>query len=346
MTEAEMEVDIDSDDDPITSSYDIFIKPQIADGRQVYIIQFPNRDIEQRYSGATDSQPSKFRIKPNSGMVEMDVPIDARRNYDKDKGVKWGDAIKKSNMVKGGGSHGLPGGFGIGGAHATGRGRGRGEELDPQRVMEDYEGAIQREQVLVKQTLGGQIIPVEKTSPQYFVGAFDRVAFLMSNLTPDKLHLTPVDHIVQLRPQFHHIDAHAEQERQGRPRDPGTVPRTTEARAIHMTVKSNIDGEEDMVDNIGVRIAAAQQEQWQKHRYVDEDNQQAWDAFEDHLFVVADKDENGNPQELSPDTVPKLISGLDDMAYIDSISAPNNASKLSRSKLDEETVTLSDSDEE
>ncbi|PQE13739.1 dna-directed RNA polymerase iii complex subunit rpc37 protein [Rutstroemia sp. NJR-2017a BVV2] len=333
----EMEVDIDSDDDPITSSYDIFIKPQIADGRQVYIIQFPNRDIEQRYSGATDSQPSKFRIKPNSGMVEMDVPIDARRNYDKDKGVKWGDAIKKSNMVKGGGSHGLPGGFGIGGAHATGRGRGRGEDmLDPQRVMEDYEGAIQREQVLVKQTLGGQIIPVEKTSPQYFVGAFDK----------DKLHLTPVDHIVQLRPQFHHIDAHAEQERQGRPRDPGTVPRATEARAIHMTVKSNIDGEEDMMDNIGVRIAAAQQEPWQKHRYVDEDNQQAWDAFEDHLFVVAEKDENGNPQELSPDTVPKLISGLDDMAYIDTISAPNNASKLSRSKLDGETVTLSDSDEE
>lgn len=167
-----MDIDMEEEDDPIVSSYDIFIKPRISEGREIYVLQFPNRDIEQRYAGSNDAQPLKFRTKPKAGMVEMDVPIDARRNYDKDKGVKWGDAIKKSQMVKGGGSHGLPGGFGIGGAQPTGRGRGRAQEVDPEKVMADFEGAIRTEQVLVKQTLGGQIIPVDQNSPQYFLGAF------------------------------------------------------------------------------------------------------------------------------------------------------------------------------
>lgn len=167
-----MDIDMEEEDDPIVSSYDIFIKPHISEGREIYVLQFPTRDIEQRYAGSNDAQPLKFRTKPKAGMVEMDVPIDARRNYDKDKGVKWGDAIKKSQMVKGGGSHGLPGGFGIGGAQPTGRGRGRAQELDPEKVMADFEGAIRTEQVLVKQTLGGQIIPVDQNSPQYFLGAF------------------------------------------------------------------------------------------------------------------------------------------------------------------------------
>ncbi|KAM0145092.1 hypothetical protein ACHAP3_000214 [Botrytis cinerea] len=335
MPENNMDIDMEEEDDPIVSSYDIFIKPRISEGREIYVLQFPNRDIEQRYAGSNDAQPLKFRTKPKAGMVEMDVPIDARRNYDKDKGVKWGDAIKKSQMVKGGGSHGLPGGFGIGGAQPTGRGRGRAQEVDPEKVMADFEGAIRTEQVLVKQTLGGQIIPVDQNSPQYFLGAFQS----------DKLHLTPIDHMVQMRPQFHHIDAHVEQEKQNRPRE-GPAPKATEARAIHMTVKSNIDGEEDGSDNIGVRISAAQQEQWIKHRYVDEDHQSAWECYHENMFIYPEQDEKGEEQELSPDVVPKLTTGIDDMAYMDTISAPNNAAKMSRAKVDAQTIDLDADDEE
>jgi len=255
-------------------------------------------------------------------MVEMDVPLDTWRNYDIDKGIKWGDAIKKSNEAKGGGSHGLPGGFGIGGAPAgLGRGRGRGEadpEVTKQRIIDDYAGAVQRKQVLTEQTLGGQSVLAEETTPNYFIGSF----------RSDQLHLTPVDHIVQMRPQFHHIDAQTEQERINRPRDPGAVTRVAEARAIHMTVKSTVDGEEDRSDNMGLRIAAAQQEAWRRHRYVDEDSGEAWTAFHEHLFVGPAEKE----QEELMDKMPKLTSGLDDMDYMDSISAPNDAAKLSRSK--------------
>jgi len=169
------DVEMDEDSDPIKASYDVYIKPHISSDRQIYILQFPNRDSKQHYSAANHSQPLELRIKPEAGMLELDVPIDAWRNYDREKGVRWGEAMRRSNMSKGGGSHGLPGGFGIGGSQPSSRSRGRGEgddEVNQEAILEDYAGAIQREQVLSKQTLGGQSAPNEETTPQYMIGVF------------------------------------------------------------------------------------------------------------------------------------------------------------------------------
>lgn len=163
------------DPDPIKSSYDVYIKPGMTGERQIYVLQFPNRDAREHYSKDNNSEPLKLRVKPESSMVEIDVPIDVWQNYDKEKGIKWGDAMKKSSMSKGGGSHGLPGGFGIGGAQPTGRGRGRGElddELNHERLLGDYAGAVQRDQVLKKQTLGGQSVHKEVTNPQYMIAVW------------------------------------------------------------------------------------------------------------------------------------------------------------------------------
>lgn len=170
--------DIDQDHpdpDPIKSSYDVYIKPSISGDRQIYVLQFPNRDAKQHYSQENNSQPLKLRIKPEAGMLEVDVPLDVWRNYDREKGVKWGDAVKKSDMAKGGGSHGMPGGFGIGGAQPTGRGRGRGnvdDEFNQESLLADYSAAVQRDQVLKKQTLGGQSVLKEDTNPQYMIGVW------------------------------------------------------------------------------------------------------------------------------------------------------------------------------
>jgi len=169
------DVEMDQDLDPIKASYDVYVKSHISSDRQIYILQFPNRDGKQHYSAANESQPLKLRIKEKAGMLELDVPVDAWRNYDRARGIKWGEAMKRSNMVKGGGSHGIPGGFGIGGAQPSGRGRGRGDsddEINQQRLPEDYAAAIQREQVLTKQTLGGQSVANQETTPQYMIGAF------------------------------------------------------------------------------------------------------------------------------------------------------------------------------
>ncbi|KAL3427235.1 DNA-directed RNA polymerase iii complex subunit rpc37 [Phlyctema vagabunda] len=332
------------DPDPIKATYDVFIKPCISDSRQIYILQFPNRDSKQPYSQSNDSQPYKLRVKPQAGMLEMDVPVDAWRNYDKEKGMKWGDAMRKSNKM--GQSHGMPGGFGIGGAAApAGRGRGARDELltpaDEGRILADWSGAVQREQVLTKQTLGGQSVPRETSSPQYMIGAFKK----------DQLHLTPISHIVQMRPQFHHIDAQSEQEKMGRPRDSTAAARPTEQRLVHQTAKVNVDGEEDTTESMTVRITAAQQEQWRGHRYVDEDSAEAWAAFHENMFIGKDLDDDDAPEGEDVDMeakgssaagkapattlknqVPSLVSRLDNAQYLDTISAPNDMVKLSRSK--------------
>jgi DNA-directed RNA polymerase-3 subunit RPC5 len=167
MADVEME-----DSDPIKASYDVFIKPHMSGTQQVFILQFPNRDSRQHYSARHQSQPLKMRVKPTAGMVELDVPMDVYRNYDKDKGVRWGGAMKKSKA-----NHGLPGGFGIGGSVTAGRGRARNipeEHAAQQQLLDDFDNCVREEHVLVKQTLGGQTIPTEENTPQYMIGTFEK----------------------------------------------------------------------------------------------------------------------------------------------------------------------------
>ena len=171
MTDSDPEIE----SDPIKASYDVYIKPSISEDRQIYILQFPNRDVKQPYDAKHESQPYTMRVKEKAGMVELDVPVNVWANFDRDKGVRWGEAIKKSNNAKNGGSHGLPGGFGIGGAAHSGRGRGRGaddEDVNVQMLMRNYDAAVINGQVLQKQTLGGQFISNEDTTPRYMIGAF------------------------------------------------------------------------------------------------------------------------------------------------------------------------------
>ena len=97
-----------------------------------------------------------------------------------------------------------------------------------------------------------------------------------------------------------------------------------------MTVKSNVDGEEETTDTMAERISAAQAEPWKTQRYIDEDSGEAWDAFHKYLFVGAGAELEDNEDLLA--NMPQLRSALDDVEYLDTISAPRDAAKLSRSK--------------
>jgi DNA-directed RNA polymerase-3 subunit RPC5 len=163
------------DSDPILKSYDIYIKPGMSQEREIYVLQFPNRSYRLPYLSRLDSQPEKLRTKPKSGMVEMDVPVDTWNFYDRLKGVQWGEALKESISTKGKGSHGLPGGFGIGGTQPRGRGRGKTEEEENSnhlKTLGDFGGALERDQVLKKQTLGGQVVTKNESNPTYMIGTF------------------------------------------------------------------------------------------------------------------------------------------------------------------------------
>ena len=167
--------DVKKDHDPVVAQYDVFIKPQLEGDRKIFILQFPNREKSKPYDAKHGCPPIELRVKPKAGMVELDVPLDVYRNYDRAKGIKWGEAIRKSEMAKGGGSHGLPGGFGIGGAAPVARGRGRGEAEegeDQERLLANYDRAVEDGHVLRKQTLGGQFVAKNSTSPIYMVGTF------------------------------------------------------------------------------------------------------------------------------------------------------------------------------
>jgi DNA-directed RNA polymerase III subunit RPC5 len=132
-----------------------------------------------------------------------------------------------------------------------------------------------------------------------------------------------------MRPQFHHIDAHTELEHQLRARDPSAAAaRSFEARAVHMTVKSSIDGEEDTGENMTERITTVQQEPWTHHRYVDEDSADAWETFDGDLFVYDEVvEKQGRPEQIQ-----HLASGFEDEELLDTISVTRDAAKLSRKK--------------
>lgn len=121
---------------------------------------------------------------------------------------------------------------------------------------------------------------------------------------------------MQLRPQFHHIDAQTELERR-QSREP-TATRSVDPRAIHMTVKPTVDGEEETTDTMAERIRAVQEEPWRKLEYVDEDSVDAWELYNDNLFVEA------------KETLPQLVSSMTGSEYLDTISAPRAPAKLAR----------------
>jgi hypothetical protein len=63
--------DEDFDDDPTVRTYDIFMSDQLKE--HIYLLQYPIRNPEDPY--CNDYLPSEARIKPNEGLLEVDVPI-------------------------------------------------------------------------------------------------------------------------------------------------------------------------------------------------------------------------------------------------------------------------------
>ena len=120
--------------------------------------------------------------------------------------------------------------------------------------------------------------------------------------------------LVHLRPQLHHLDAATELDRQkqhnatgggagggGGGGGGGNTSTTTNppsgkegggggsggtARAIHMTIKSaGADGDDVVTETMADRVRAVQMEAWQRMEYRDEDRDEAWAAYGEHLFL-------------------------------------------------------------
>lgn len=117
----------------------------------------------------------------------------------------------------------------------------------------------------------------------------------------EDLHLTPVTNLVHLRPQLHHVDAVAQQERNasaaaakesaaaaaGPGGAGGAGPQSAAARAIHMTIKTTQDGATAKSETMADRLRSVQMENWRKLKYTDEDNEAAWEIYQESLIMRA-----------------------------------------------------------
>ncbi|UKZ79932.1 hypothetical protein TrVFT333_007695 [Trichoderma virens FT-333] len=300
----------DNDDDPITASYQVFLNPALPLGRRLLVLQHPNRT-----DNTPRPPPTELRLKEHSGMVEIDMPMDNTTAYDREKGLRWGRTLQNSMAVKSGGSHGLAGGFGVGAVQQRAP-RKKGDVEEDENL--DWNDAVRQGKVLSTQTLGGQYPDTDEV--QYMVGVFQG----------KDLHLTPVSNLIHLRPQLHHLDAATAQERQSSAAasKDGAAPAAPTARAIHMSIKTTADGADGVsTETMADRLRSVQTEPWRKMRYTDENEETAWEVYNESLFLRPRPDPNAEQAAPAADAdrdleelVPTLGNKWDDKQFLESIS--------------------------
>ncbi|KAF2129502.1 hypothetical protein P153DRAFT_366892 [Dothidotthia symphoricarpi CBS 119687] len=257
------------DDDPVVAEYDVYITPEMEQ-QQLYVLQYLNRPPDHPFTKATNSQPSELRVKKESGFIEVDVPINIRQNYNRPAGVRWGEAMRKTKGF-GQKAFGIASGFERTMPRTANRpGVGEGAPAAPIATEDDdnfdeyvtrFEDANEKGHVLNTQTFGGQIQPDDRKGPSYMLGTFRE----------NQLHLTRLNGLVQLRTQFHHVDATAQLDAVARRREKesqeGAKP--AEPKAFLPTVKKT--GGDTAAEMVQAFMKSANQETWNKLQYSDED---------------------------------------------------------------------------
>ena len=158
-------------DDKIKIQYDIYINKT---EKHIMVLQFPNRDRKQPYNSQNGQKPLELRMKPVSGLVEVDVPLVVERCYDKAKGLEYGKAISTSRVLRQGGSYGLAGGLGVNAPARPSRDElnGSTEDSPHEASLENFEDSVSKGLIMNKLTFGGRIIKPENGKPNYYIGVF------------------------------------------------------------------------------------------------------------------------------------------------------------------------------
>ena len=282
------------------------------------LVQYPDRNARRPYGPLTNQTPLSLRLKPETGLVELDIPIDTAHNYNRSRGNTYASSLQKSRILHAGGSHGLAGGFNTGPGSRVYRADDDGD-VDMRTIPQHSSGlggTGDDESELKTQTLGGKIAKATDGDPVYMLGAF----------RGPELHLRHLDSLVQVRPQLHHLDA-ADENARGAPRplkkgEP-TEKLTTETRAVEIKVKSS---DEKNADRTRKRtnpemLTAIQQESWETYTWLDSSEPSTVDKLNTHLY---------HPRPY-PSTNAQLTSALSPSAYLDAISAPRLSPLLSNS---------------
>lgn len=79
----------DDKDDPVIQEFPIVFNSQLPSMENVFLFQYPTRSSTYPYVNESNSGILEARIKPQSGMVEVDVPVETNQFYDEEKTEKW-----------------------------------------------------------------------------------------------------------------------------------------------------------------------------------------------------------------------------------------------------------------
>jgi RPC5 protein len=172
-----------NDSTQVVAEYSVFWK-KTAPQKRIFLLQFPSRYSDQPFNLANYNKPSEIRIKPQSGLVEIDVPVHIGRRYDISKGTKFAAALKesrarRSGFLPGKGEYGLAGGFGIN-AHLHGRATRSSIGRDADGMDLEDGGSDSYLQML---TLGGRLRMFKRGDPIYTIGTFRGGMLLSCNKT-------------------------------------------------------------------------------------------------------------------------------------------------------------------
>ncbi|KAF2645642.1 hypothetical protein P280DRAFT_388755 [Massarina eburnea CBS 473.64] len=297
-----------ADEDPVVAEYDVFITPEMEE--QLYVLQYLNRPPDDPFTQATGSKPDSLRLKQHSGFLEVDVPLNVHQHFNRQMGVQWGEALRKTKQF-GQKAYGIASGFERtmprlnrpGAAAADGQAAPATATNDDnyEEYVENFEDANEKGHVLNMQTFGGQIQHNDAKGPTYMLGTFRK----------NELHLTKLKGLVQMRTQFHHIDAIAQLEAANRRREKEAQEgaKQAEPKAFVATVKKA--GGDTAAEITQAFMKATNAEKWQRLDYMDENSPQAFESFEERLFL--------------PDTAAAamLHSNMTNNQYLDAISAPS-----------------------
>ena len=155
---------------PIVKEYKLYVNPSKM---RSLLLQFPQRENGQEYRAFTGQKPLELRIKPKCGLVELDIPMNIHDNYDKGKGIQYGQALRSSNLLQQGGSYGIAGGLGVDSRLAKEDRRAIPlEGPSPEKLLENFDDSNNKGYVMNRMTLGGMIVPFQDGDPIYMNAAF------------------------------------------------------------------------------------------------------------------------------------------------------------------------------
>lgn len=154
----------------IKERYKLYSNPS---KKRVLLLQYPNRQGNQLYCDDNGQKPLEIRIKPKSGLVEVDAPINVDDSFDQERGLDFGDALRKSRDLPRHGAQGLGGGLGIDPIKHVKGGTDPAESPARARLMENFKDSNNKGYVMNKITLGGRIIAFREGDPIYAIATFE-----------------------------------------------------------------------------------------------------------------------------------------------------------------------------